>query len=249
MPKSKSTVKSNNPHKSFYTLQESVAFANNPDIKIVYFTEKGIDLYAALPEYADIEYATRNGYSWDQVIHNPPSCIKKQHTKQICIVKTTEAELAARQLATPPQEPAAHVDHTTQLLEKIDALPLHEWSMDRIVDIIVEYMTHNNIKNMDFADAICRFVGNRGIISTNNPSSSASTTTDVSILTPPKLPASPVSDISESETIGYDGIDTKLPGSISAWLVTSFDSVCTSIQHLTLSILPIPSDDSWILAD
>ena len=213
--------------KVFYTLDESKAFESNPDIQIVYFTEKGIDLLAAIPETKYIDYAMRNGYSWYHVIDNPPRSI--QQNKEIRIVRTTEAELAIHQAAPTPVTPA--VDHKANILARIDQVPNSEWTQDKIADVVVDYMWTHNISDFTLSDEICEIVGPR-------------------IPKPLPVPDDEIKAGAETTMIACNyGNDASRLGSISAWLVTSVDSVVTSIQEMVLNILPIPTSDEWILLD
>jgi hypothetical protein len=224
------------PTKQFYTLDESKAFESNPAIKIVYFTEKGIDLLAASPEIECISYAMRNGYSWCNIMDSPPMCME---SRQICIVHTTEAELAvhnATHLVQPvpvPQAPPAPINHKANILARIEQRHCSEWTIEYITDIIVEYMYSNNINDFTIGNEVCEIIG-------------------------PLMPSSEVeTESSELETIVMEPIIEEVTASsLSSWIMSSFESaVCSlntsmhSLQTLTLNIFPIPSNMDWMLLD
>lgn len=242
--------------KTFYTLDESRAFESDPHIKIVYFTEKGIDLLAVIPEAAHIDYATRMGYSWYHIINNPPSFVVKsqqsqQSQKQVRIVRTTEAELATHTSARQSQQQSQqsqiklHVDHKAAMLAEIDALPTSELTQDRLADVITDYMIKHGIHDFVIADEICVILGNRGILKASESESVISAAADVEAVVDK---TSFDEDVMQYSIGGHDQTVSSI-GSISAWLVSSFDSVVTSVQQLTLNILPIPSNTDWILVD
>ena len=222
------------PPKTFYTLKESIEFESDPCVKIVYFTEKGIDLLAAMPFIGQIDRAMRNGYSWYYLIDNPPA----SHAEtQIRIVRTSEAELAAHNAAR--HSVSLQVDHKAAMLAEVDVLPTSEWTQERIVDIITDYMIKHSIHDFGLADQVCEIVGSRGILKAHE-----STT-----VTPEVTATVLVEDAIIDTTMENPEQTVSSIASISAWLVNSIDSMVTSIQQLTLNILPIPCNTDWILLD
>jgi hypothetical protein len=274
------------PVKSFYSLRESVQFESRSDVKIVYFTEKGINLFEAVPEFAMVEQAMRRGYSWATLMELDDS-IPRSNNKHVVIVKTTEAELAAHGTVA--------IDHKSQLLGRIDTLPTSEWSHERIADMIVNYMLENNITDFDLSNTVCEIIGNKlsamnvmkhksDMLARITALSDKDITKDACVdmivdymtehhitdfaisdevceilVSKGYIRSSPDASLADAYTITDDSqadasqadASTISQGlsTISGWLVTSFDSVCTSIQHLTLNILPIPSNMDWIMLD
>ena len=269
----------------FYSLTESVIYESDPDVRIVYFTEKGIDLLAAVPEYANIEHAIRRGYSWNHVIENGTVYVKAP--ARICIVKTTEAELDAHKRSGGARK---EVDHKALMLAHIDLVPLQERTQERLADVIFEYMIDNNITDMDIANQVCEIVirdvrayhkeqilARIEVLSELPELSEHELTMDhvantiVNYMREHKITEFTLAD-EVCEIVGSRGmlkpialeastvcvpdkcddstnVNVSIGSYISAWLVSSFDSVCTSIQQLSLSILPIPTDMNWIVVD
>jgi hypothetical protein len=265
--------------KQYCSLAESLKYESKLDTKMVYLTEKGIDLFEAFPDIAIIDLATRRGYSWDNIMerlaNNPISTYNKKH---IHIVRTTEAELAAHGINKQKSHKPI-IDHKTQLLVRIDAIPTSEWSMDRISDIIVKYMVEFNISDFGLSNSVCEIVGkklsnichksnimeqidslpvtllNRDVcadiivdyMATNGISSYDIADELCEILVNKGyIYSSPAQEV---HTTPDNLIPTTNLTSVSAWLFTSFQSICTSIQELTLNIIPIPTNYEWVLTN
>jgi hypothetical protein len=146
--------------KHFYTLQESIAFENDPSVKIVYMTEKGIDFNEVFPEDAQLDYALRHGYSWYNLMMNPRSFTNNTNTnKRICIVDTTLAELAAYNAQKKAKENAKH---TKAILESVRALPTY--SVEDLVDIVTTYLYTNNITDNSYWNEICDILDTEHLI-------------------------------------------------------------------------------------
>lgn len=258
------TAKPSTPSPSpspFYTLTESLAFASDPNIKIVYLTEKGIDLIEAVPEFAQIHYATRYGYMWDYLIHNPYKFINND--KQIRIVKTTEAELASLLPAPTPVSPVLASEpepipepepvlEETELLTIIESMPHDERSFDKIVDIVANYMCKNGFDST-LIDTICQTVVNKGLVlETSIPPGIINIESEIDADADADSEKTILCEHEHYYEHGHEE-SSLTESSLTGWLVTSFGSVCgsvcTSIQKITLAILPIPTDTEWIMLD
>jgi hypothetical protein len=232
-----------------YSLAESLQFENNPDVKIVYMTENGIDLYAVDADFRMIDYANRNGNSWYHMMYASSASTKKHVPKKhVCIVKTTVDELDTYMSAKQNmQKSVAQMDHTMNIFAKINELPAIEKTMDTIVNIIVDYMSVNNFTDFEMSDKICEYVVRKNILVTPTQTQSN------------LLPASPHSEsdsddsqrtlVNESEHVPYpyDAITSIYPEFISGWIVTTLDSLCTSIETIKLAILPIPGTEATFI--
>jgi hypothetical protein len=146
--------------KHFYTLQESIAFENDPNVRIVYMTEKGIDFNEIFPEDVQLDYALRHGYSWYNLMMNPQSFTNNTNmNKRICIVDTSLTELAAYNTQKKVKENAMH---TKAILESVRALTTY--SVEDLVDIVTTYLYTNNITDNSYWNEICDILDTEHLI-------------------------------------------------------------------------------------
>jgi hypothetical protein len=141
--------------------------------RIVYLTEKGIDLLALWPDIQYMDRAMRNGVSWFDLNLHATNPVKIPPYK---IVKTTEAELAAMR----QQEKAQAIQETCdRLLSAIKEFQKEERTVDRLVDYIARacYGLSADLR-FDVADMLCVKVYEHNLIYTPPPA--------VAPVTPPR---------------------------------------------------------------
>jgi hypothetical protein len=258
----------------FYTLYESRAFLADPAIRIVYMTEKGIDLLAAVPDNAVIDHAMRYGYSWDNIIHNPPAFVYARRQHEIRIVKTTEAELASHTAMTaapvlmvpvpdaapvlmvpvPDAAPVLMVpvpdaapDHIAAMVARIDAVPTSEWSKEGIADIIADYLFEHAITDYDAADKVCEIVGSRGVRMNVQHVPTPDVSSHAAHAATPTHPSS--TDNDEPNHVGSDGSDEFLHACPSR-IVSILDRLYAStVQFIARYVPPVLSSMDWVPCD
>lgn len=208
--------------KYFYTLEESFAFENDPSVRVVYLTEKGIDLHAVFPEDAKMDYALRHGYSWYNIMTNPPAFMQddSHETKRVCIVNTTEAALTAHAKA---KSDTANTMHIATILDSVRSIPTSNRTQDAIVECVAEYLSSNNLQDVSFWDSICNILYSEGLLP--EPPTS-----------PLLLSAVPPED-SDTETIFAEVDDHN----------QSVGSIGSALEWVS-SLFPI-SDMSWVPMD
>ena len=228
-----------NPIKQFYTLEESIAFENDNSIRIVYMTEKGIDLHSVFSEDAKFDYALRHGYSWYNIMTNPPKFMQDDsEKKRVCIVNTTEAAVTAHKKA---KLAAVNDMHVAAILACVRAIPTSNRTQDTIADRVTEYLYSNKLYDVSFWDSICNILYREGLL-------------PELVVPEPVEPESPPSPLllsvveqpavdSDAETVILDEVeDDQLNQSVG-----SVGSVESAIEWVS-NILSIP-DMSWVLLD
>ncbi len=117
--------------------------------EIVYVTEKGCDLYKIWPDIAAIDRATRQGYSWYDLLYSDHGAhMRNVKARPIKVVQTTEAELAkiraaeaAAAAAAAAQEKERIVSHNFQKIMAIArGKSPHTRTFDVLVDVIVDVL-------------------------------------------------------------------------------------------------------------
>lgn len=117
--------------------------------EIVYVTEKGCDLYKIWPDIAAIDRATRQGYSWYDLLYTEHGESHRNiRARPIKVIQTTEAALAEIRAAEKAAAAAAAVQEKERIVshnfQKIMAIARgkspHTRTFDVLVDVIVDVL-------------------------------------------------------------------------------------------------------------